>query len=162
MLEINILPVLFALFQVMILVCWWEMKTQTGRTQKPRILRFWLRSAVECTSSTLVSQFHKKKSVHVIRMKSGDPQWTSVLPQKQMEKSCVTRTFSSQPLLWDTQYQYETSEIVVQTLFINSNYWKQLTSTFMRLFLEKHNEKWTMWHSDWWEKNEDFVRHCTF
>ncbi len=33
-----------------------------------------------------------------------------------------------------TQYQYETSQLVVQTLLINSNYWKQLKSTFKRFF----------------------------
>ncbi len=40
MLEINILPVLFALFLAMILVCWWKI-TQTDGTQKAGISRFW-------------------------------------------------------------------------------------------------------------------------
>ncbi len=38
--ENNILPVLFALFQVVISVCWREMTNQTGGMPKPGISRF--------------------------------------------------------------------------------------------------------------------------
>ncbi len=42
-----------------------------------------------------------------------------------MDKNCVTRTFCSQLASWDTRYQYETSELVVETLRINFNRWKK-------------------------------------
>ncbi len=79
-----------------------------------------------------------------------------------MEKSCATRTFCSQLASWDTLYLYETSEHVLQILFINCNYWKQLISTFMQLILGERNEKWTVWHSDWYKKSKDLVPHCKF
>ncbi len=152
--EINILPVLLVSFLITISVCWGEMITQSDRTQKPGILRFWQISAVECTSPTSVSQFHMKR---MFTLSEWSQQTHSrYLKQHQychgtvgknarpMKKRCVTRTFCSQPASWDIRYQNETSELVVQTLLFNSNYWKQLISTFMRLFLGGHNEKWTV------------------
>ncbi len=157
MLEINILSVSFALFRVMISVCCWEMVTHTGRTWNKKTGNF--KILIDKFSGMSFIDFSftitHKESVHVVRMKPLDPQWTSkrtsLLPQKQMEKvlrlmekSCVTRTFYSQLVSWDTQYQYETSEVVVQTPLINSNYWKQLITTFTRPFLVDYNVKWTM------------------
>ncbi len=73
-----------------------------------------------------------EKNVRVIGMKQADLQCTSkatsIVPRKQLKKvidrwkKVVTRTFCSQPASWSTYYQYETSELVVQTLLINSNY----------------------------------------
>ncbi len=53
----------------------------------------------------------------------------------------MTRTFSSQPALWDNQSQYESLELVVQSMLINYNYRKQLMNTFMQLLLGGHHEK---------------------
>ncbi len=85
----NILPVIFALFRVVISVCWWKMIGQTGGTLKPVIWRFWYM----CCGMYLIN-FHFTtsygESVHVVRMKPSYPWWpskaTSVLPQKQMRK----------------------------------------------------------------------------
>ncbi len=84
------LPVIFALFHVVISAhCWWKMIGQTDGLPKPGISRYWYISAVECTSSTLILQLHTE-SVHFVRMKPPDPWWSSkeisVMPLKQMRK----------------------------------------------------------------------------
>ncbi len=79
-----------------------------------------------------------------------------------LEKSCATRTFCSRLASWDTQYRYEISERVVQTVLINSNYWKQLISTFTWLFLWGHDEKWALSQSRLMEKKWKFCTNGTF
>ncbi len=53
--------------------------------------------------------------------KGGTVSWISA----NFVKNCMTRTFCSQPGSLDIQNQYKTSELVIQILLMNSNYWKQ-------------------------------------
>ncbi len=84
-----------------------------------------------CTSLTLVSQLvlycQNEASRPTVDIQNNisvtmEADGKSARP---MEKSCVTRMFCSQLASWNTQYQYETSEHVIQTRLINSYYRKQ-------------------------------------
>ncbi len=61
-----------------------------------------------------------------------------------MDKSCVTSTFCSQLVSWDTQYYYETSELVVQTLLINFKHGNNFKNYITRFFLGECDEKLTV------------------
>ncbi len=76
-----------------------------------------------------------------------------------MEKSCVTRTFCFQLASWDAQCWYETLDLVIQTLLINSNYWNHFNKRIMQLFLGRCDEKLTVAHADQWKNGQDFVLH---
>ncbi len=63
----------------------------------------------------------------------------------------------------------QTVQLIQTLLTCNVIWWsidiydnRVLISTFMRLFLDGHDEKWTGWHPDWWKNREDFVICCIF
>ncbi len=109
-----------------------------------------------------------EESVHVDRMKSSVPQWTSkatsVLSRKQMGKCQIhLKKLCRKDILFSAGFMGNSVWIwnlglVVQTLFINSNYWKQLLINTLRHFLRDRDEKWIVRHLDWWKKKGRF---CT-
>ncbi len=79
-----------------------------------------------------------------------------------MEKNCVTRTTCSQLASWGILYWYETSDLLDQTVLINSDHWKHFKKYIKRLFLGGCHETLTVWHPDQWKNGQDFVLLCIY
>ncbi len=107
-----------------------------------------------------------RERVHIVRMKSSDPWWTSKKHQC-CHRSRWGKCQTDRQKLCDKDILFS-ADLVGHCINKPQNLWFKLCLSInflnyiIQFFLEVCDEKLTVWHPDQWKKSRDFVLHCTF